>query len=143
MPDDPCREAQQALGRKSMALEIQYRECVAAHPGEMRVSALSRELVSARGYLARLEQIHEERRANPAVGSGPKGSGEWAAAAKADPALVRAALAAKFQEYRIAGGPATRLEDVREIPDPCMSEAPSPLRSSPITEKRALPLLGH
>lgn len=140
MPEDPCKEAKEALQRTSVTIEAQYRDCGASHPKEMRLSALSKELLSGRGYLATLEKIRDEKRSNPNFDSGFKGSGEWAAAFKADPALVRAELAVKFQEYRSAGGPASRLEDVREILNPCIPEANPPARASPIADKRTLTL---
>lgn len=138
MPEDPCKEAGLALERKSSAVMNQYQECVAAHPKEIKLSALSRELIGNCGFLAALEKYHEEKRTNPGFDASAKGGGEWAAAFKADPAVVRTAVAMKFQEYRDAGGPAARLEDVTEIPNPCLPEKASLSQPSPINAKRSL-----
>jgi len=138
MPEDPCMQVREVLQGKSAVMETQYQKCAASHPKEMRLSALSKELSSARGYLVALERIREEKRNNPNIDSGSKGSGEYARAFQADPVLVRAELAIKFQEYRNAGGPATRLEDVREIPNPCLPTVTDAPRPSPINQKRTL-----
>ena len=138
MPEDPCKQVKEALQDKSVAMEAQYKECVASHAREMRLSVLSKELSSGHRYLAALKKIQEEKRNNPNFDSSAKDSEEWVAAFKADPALVQADLAAKFQEYRNAGGPASRLEDVREIPNPCLPEVTDPPTPPPITQKRIL-----
>lgn len=138
MPEDPCMPVREVLQSKSTAMETQYQECAASHPKEMRLSALSKELSSGQRYLVALERIREEKRNNPSVDSGSKGSGEYARAFQADPVLVRAGLAMQFKEYRAAGGPAARLEDVREIPNPCLPEVTDAPRPSPIMQKRTL-----
>jgi hypothetical protein len=138
MPEDPCMQVKEVLQGKSTVMETQYQECAASHPKEMKLSALSKELSSGQRYLVALERIREEKRNNPSFDSGSKGSGEYARAFQADPLLVRAELGMKFQEYRDAGGPATRLEDVREIPNPCLPTVTDAPRPSPINQKRTL-----
>lgn len=136
MPEDPCMPAREALQKKSAAMEAQYRECSASHAREMKLSALSKELSDGNRYLAALEKFREQKRSTPGLGSG--GNDEYARAFQADPEVVRAGLAAKFLEYRAAGGPATRLEDVREIPNPCLPLAAATQRPSPVTQSRTL-----
>lgn len=140
LPEDPCKEARQALQQKGAALEAEYRNCVAAHPKEMRLMALSRELASNRRYLAMLEKAHEEKGRNPNFEAESRGGGEWARALKADPALARARLAAQFQEYRSAGGTATRLEEVSEMPNPCAPAAVSAGPPASIGARKSLSL---
>jgi hypothetical protein len=143
LPENPCRQVSEALRQKGAVMEAKYRECAASHPKEIKLSALSRQLLANRGYLAMLESVQEEKRRNPKFDSEFKGSGEWAAAFKADPALARAQLALQFQEYRSAGGTAPRLEGVTEIPNPCVPEAAAAPRPSPITDRPTLTLPGQ
>ena len=138
VPEDPCKTEKEALNQKSVAQETRYRNCVALHPKEIRLAALSKELASGRAYLAALEKLREERSNNPNFDSSSKGSGEWAALLKADPLAVRAGLAVKLQEYRSAGGSASQLEDVREIPNPCVTEVTTTSRPASISDKRTL-----
>ena len=138
LPDDPCNEQKQALQKKSAEMEGEYRRCADARPGEMKASALSHELVAGREYLLALGKAHEEKRNNPAnFEAGLKGSGEWRALWRADPAAVRAELAHKFHEYRSAGGTATRIEDVQRIPNPCMP-VPAPAKPQVILQQRSI-----
>ena len=149
LPEDPCKEVRAALQRKGAAMEAQYRECTTSHAKELKLAILSKQLVANRGYLVALEKVQAEQRKNPNVNSDNKGSAEWAASFKTDPALVRATLASQFQEYRSLGGPASRLEDVGEVPNPCLTEVSkgesraSASGSSPITARRTLTLPGR
>ena len=131
LPEDPCMASAGKFRQQTQAAQIQYRECAATHERDIRISRLAKEVVQARQWLAAAEKVQEEKRRNPNVDT--RNSGEWASLAKLDPAQMRAGLAQRFTEYRSAGGQETRIENVKEMPDPCLVERrdappPSPVR---------------
>lgn len=135
LPPDPCAAEQQAMQAKSASLEADYQRCAAEHPKEMRLSKLSYELAGAGGYLRTVESAAGvlRRGADAIAGRDPGGKG--------DPKQIRAILDDKFREYRALGGPATRLEDVKEIPDPCLPKVEATASTSAaIRQSRTLPL---
>jgi hypothetical protein len=67
-----------------------------------------------------VETMHDEKRRNPSMDPGLRG--EWRMLARIDPVQGRTDLARQFADYRAAGGPAARIEDVERIPNPCVSD---------------------
>jgi hypothetical protein len=117
------------------AMPAQYQECAAARGREVRLATLSNELVNNRQTLAMVEKMHEEKRRNP--GTDPGLRGEWRMLARIDPVQARGELGQQFVEYRAAGGPAARVEDVERIANPCLPAkravtGPSPVRREAI-----------
>ncbi|MBL8474165.1 MAG: hypothetical protein KF778_15905 [Rhodocyclaceae bacterium] len=140
-PEDPCYQAKQALQTKSAHVDAQYRACSATRAREMRVFALSREIASGHRYLEMLERVRQEKRDHAAAGS--RDDAVYARAFAADPLRVRTELAAKFVEYRNAGGSAARPEEVREIPNPCIEADNRPAPPSPVMQRRSITLPGN
>ncbi len=136
-PEDPCKAAKEALHQKSVALENEYRQCVESRANDIKVSELSKELVSGRNYAAMLDRIHENTRTAPKPDSGATVTSSRTATLKTDPDAVRAELAAKLEAYRSVGGPATRLEDVTEIPNPCIPRIRTRTTASPVARPQA------
>ena len=131
VPDDPCKASADKFRQQAEAAQTQYRECAATHEREIRISRLASEVIQARQWLAAAEKVQEEKRRNPSFGTDTRGSGEWASLAKLEPATMRQELAQRFTAYRSAGGPATRIDEVSALPDPCVAQrtpAPSPIR---------------
>ena len=131
VPDDPCKASADKFRQQAEAAQTQYRECAATHEREIRLSRLASEVIQARQWLAAAERVQEEKRRNPSFGTDTRGSGEWASLAKLEPATMRRELAQRFTAYRSAGGPATRIDEVSALPDPCVAQrtpAPSPIR---------------
>lgn len=124
VPEDPCKASAEKFRQQADSAQARYRECAAAHPGEIRLARLSNEVVQTRQWLAAAEKVQEERLRNPNPDT--RGSGEWAVLAKLEPAPLRAELAQKFSAYRGAGGPAARVEDVAALPNPCITPPPAP-----------------
>ena len=118
VPDDPCAASAEKVRQQTQAANAKYRECAAAHAHEIRIHQAANGVINARQWIAGAERIQEERRRNPNPDT--RGSGEWAALAKLEPAKMRQELDQRFLEYRTVGGTATRAEDVTAVPDPCM-----------------------
>jgi hypothetical protein len=130
VPDDPCAASADKVRQQMATANAQYRECAAAHPAEIRLSQAANRVIQARQWLAGAERVEEERRRNPNLDT--RGSGEWAALARIEPGKMRQDLELRFAEYRSVGGPASRIEDVTPVPDPCVPQqrepGPSPVR---------------
>lgn len=142
LPDDPCKNTQEALRQKTVAMEAEYRKCTDSHTKEIKLSYLSNQLVENQKWFVMAEALQAEKRRDPEkFASEAKGSGEWAKLYSMEPAQLRAGMEYNFQEYKKYGGPATRVEDVQPIPNPCKKEMEEaypgqPSRGSPITGTR-------
>ena len=137
LPPESLRLNQEIHGR--------YRECVAANPKEARLATASKELADSRMWMAAAEKMQQERAQNPEKFAGKRADPQWAKLeAEFNPARVRAAQAAMFQEYRAAGGTAARIEDVTPVPHPCTHHLPGrpsgPPTPAAITEPKTLVL---
>jgi hypothetical protein len=135
IPEDPCNAEKTALQQKTAQMETQYRACVDAHPREMRLFALSRDLISARSYVAMASKINSQ--------PGDFSAEVRARAGQVDLAAAKAGLAAQFQEYRGLGGTAAQIEEVRELPNPCLPKESTAPQPSAITSKRTMIVPGQ
>ena len=104
LPPEPCKALKEAAQIKAFAMTAAYRQCAATRSSEIRLAVLSKDVMRGRTFLEIYDKLPPEQRAR----------------APLDPVQVRAELAKDFKDYRAAGGPASRLEDVREIPNPCV-----------------------
>lgn len=138
VPDDPCGAPREAWRRKNETMQLDYDKCVAAHPVEVKLSSLSKQIVSARDELAIAEKTEDERINNPNIPADLRGKFDWAASIKARTMSLRTELAATFQQYRSAGGSAKRVEDVTKIPNPCAPSVGIPSEPSSISESRTM-----
>jgi hypothetical protein len=133
VPEDPCSGQAERAREQLEASRDRYQSCAASHQRELRLARLSGEVVQARHGLALAEKLQQERLRDPqAFEAKTRGSGEWRALAKMEPAMMREIMAQRFAEYRSAGGTAARADEVTVLPDPCLPERgalpPSPVR---------------
>lgn len=132
LPDDPCKNAKEALQQKTVAMEAEYRKCTDSHSDEIKLASLSNQLVENQKWLAMAEALQSEKRRNPEkFAAETKGSGEWAKLYSMEPVQLRTGLEYTFQEYKKYGGPAMRIEDVKAIPNPCKKEMEETYPNSP------------
>jgi len=124
---------------------MRYNECVKLHASEVKLANLSTSLVQIRKRLTAAEALQAEKLRNSEKPADTKGSGERARQSSVEPAQLRAGLERTFQEYRKSGGPATTIENVTALPNPCLKElegartgtsGPSPIKD---TRKQAAP----
>lgn len=142
LPEDPCKNAKEALRQKTVAMEAEYRKCTDSHSSEIKLASLSNQLVENQKWLAMAEALQAEKRRNPEkFAAETKSSGEWAKLYSMEPAQLRVGMESTFQEYKKYGGPAMRIEEVKLIPNPCKKEMEetypgAPSRGSPVTSTR-------
>ncbi len=108
VPEDPCKSSVEALRVKAAALEAGHRQCQGTRGREVKLALLAQEVVNTRAALAMLATLPADK---AGVVTAPVG--------KTSAAQLRAEMAQKFQDYKNAGGTASRAEDVAEMPDPC------------------------
>ena len=101
---------------------MRYNECVKLHASEVKLANLSTSLVQTRKRLAAAEALQAEKLRNLEKPAETKGPGERARPYFMEPAQLRTALERIFQEYRKSGGPATTIENVTALPNPCSKE---------------------
>ncbi len=118
VPEDPCKSALQALQPALAAKEAELAQCLSAEAGKVKLASLSRDVLMTRRYLDLLDRGQAPSEPNKRV----------------TPAEVRALLERQFQDYRRNGGTAVRVEDVREIDNPCLPRVATP--SQPLTQTR-------
>ena len=140
VPEDPCKPIQDSMRQQADGARKRYNECATSRANEVKLANLSGALVQGQKRLAAAEALQAEKPRNPDKPADTKGPGERARQSSVEPAQLRAGLERTFQEYRKSGGPATTIENVKALPNPCLKELEAaragPPGPSPVKDTR-------